>query len=57
VTGRWAGLRTYVWRISFDTLEQVRVALLFALGFAGRERIGWAVLETSPRLVPMLMEL
>jgi mRNA interferase MazF len=29
------GLRTYVGRIPLDTLEQVRTALLFALGFAG----------------------
>jgi mRNA interferase MazF len=37
-----AGLRTYVGRISFETLEQVRAALLFALGFAGpgADRVG-----------------
>ena len=30
-----AGFRVYVGRVSFETLEQVRAALLFALGFAG----------------------
>jgi mRNA interferase MazF len=37
-----AGLRTYVGRISLETLEQVRAALLFALGFAapGADRVG-----------------
>ncbi len=29
------GLRTYVGRVSNEILEQVRAALLFALGFAG----------------------
>ncbi len=30
-----AGLRSYVCRVTDETLERVRAALLFALGFAG----------------------